>query len=75
MNKDYILRELTKREIIVDWVPTDIGPVVRFPYLKGSEFLYWNCLVPLDDESDKAFVDFVEQQHREKYGLPKMQKG
>jgi hypothetical protein len=62
MNKRYIADELKKRNIPVTFFwHEDAGPALRFFYHdpeKGD--MHWNALLPMDDESDAEFVDFVE---------------
>ena len=61
MNKEYIHSELTKRNIAHEFKWTDAGEIVQLikcVYPVGGST--WNALLPIDDEQDEAFVDFVE---------------
>jgi hypothetical protein len=65
MNKDYIGKELKNRGVGFGFFwHGDSGPALRFMYTDNGKLMYWNALLPIDDESDAAFVDFVEQNYK-----------
>ena len=65
MNKQYINSELKKRGISVTFFwQGNAGPALRFYTGKSGNEAYWNALLPIDDESDAAFVDFVEANYK-----------
>lgn len=64
MNKKYIADELNKRGVpFAFFWHKDEGPALRFTYIDGG-LKYWNALLPIDDESDPKFVDFVEANYK-----------
>ena len=61
MNIVYIREECRKRGV---FVRIRNGPVASFyTGLKDGVPQTWNSLVPIDDESDAKFVDFIVSEH------------
>lgn len=65
MNKKYISTELEKRGVYFDFFwHEDAGQALRFLYKTDKGSVYWNALLPIDDEKDAEFVNFVEANYR-----------
>lgn len=68
MNKVFIGNELHKRGVEVEFFMTPSGPAIRF-VIPSIPPKYWNALLPIDDESDPNFVDFVESYYQKYYPI------
>ena len=65
MTDTYIASELAKRKVPVRFFwESDQGPALQFYTGKSGNQAYWNALLPIDDESDARFVDFVESNYK-----------
>lgn len=68
MNKNYINGELIKRGVYVSFYwHDDMGPALFFDTKQEGDQRFWHALLPIDDESDAKFVDFVEFNYRKYY--------